>query len=131
MHDFKIGSSVYLVSNEGAGIHSIVSFIVINGEECVEITRDGLSSFNVELGDIALSRGKSSSSDAINPDYYNGNGLECIDAIKAQMSREEFFGYLRGNVVKYTFRLRQKGDPVENASKAKWYLDRLIKELAQ
>lgn len=70
-------------------------------------------------------------SDSINPDHYKGTGLECIDAIKAQMTRENFLGYLRGNVIKYTWRMHQKGDPVENARKANWYLDRLTQELAQ
>lgn len=70
-------------------------------------------------------------SDSINPDHYKGQGLECIDAIKAQMTRENFLGYLRGNVIKYTWRMHQKGDPVENARKANWYLDRLTQELAQ
>lgn len=128
MDPYPIGSPVYLVNDEDAGIHIVNSFPVIAGEVCVEIkTPEGLYR-TVELGAIALSRGMPKS-DAINPVHYQGNGLECIDAIKAQMSREEFLGYLRGNVVKYTFRLRQKGDPVENARKANWYLDRLIKEL--
>lgn len=70
-------------------------------------------------------------SDPINPDHYKGQGVECIDAIKASMSRLEFLGYLRGNVMKYTWRMHQKGDPTENARKAAWYLDRLTKELEQ
>lgn len=70
-------------------------------------------------------------SDNINPSHYKGHGLECIDAIKAQMTPEEFRGYLRGNVIKYTWRMNQKGDPVENARKANWYLDRLTQELAK
>lgn len=70
-------------------------------------------------------------SDPINPDHYKGQGVECINAIKASMSRDEFLGYLRGNVMKYTWRLINKGSPVENARKAAWYLDRLTKELEQ
>jgi hypothetical protein len=131
MNAFPIGSPVYIVTNEDAGIHTITGFPVIAGETCVELkTPEGLYK-TVELGDIALSRGNPNGSDAINPIHYKGNGVECIDAIKAQMSREEFLGYLRGNVTKYTFRMRQKGDPVENARKANWYLDRLMQELAQ
>lgn len=68
-------------------------------------------------------------SDPINPDHYKGKDVECIDAIKASMSSDEFLGYLRGNVMKYTWRMRQKGDPAENAHKAAWYLNRLIMEL--
>ncbi len=68
--------------------------------------------------------------DPINPAHYQGNGIQCIDAIRSTMSRDEFLGYLRGNVIKYTWRMHQKGNPVENAKKANWYLDLLTEELA-
>ena len=61
-----------------------------------------------------------------NPDHYQGDhGIECIQAISAQLSQEEYEGYLRGNVVKYVWRYRQKGGK-ESLRKARWYLDRLI-----
>lgn len=64
--------------------------------------------------------------DAVNkPEHYASGDIECIDAIKAQMSPEEYQGYLRGNVVKYMWRWRDKGG-VESLCKAQWYLDRLI-----
>ena len=131
MHDFKISQPVYLVQNEDAGIFTILAFPVVGGEECVEIRSPSGALHVVEVGEIAASRGLPKSDDAINPSHYKGTGLECIDAIAAQLSREEFMGYLRGNVAKYTWRMRQKGDPIENAKKANWYLDRLMKELAQ
>lgn len=58
------------------------------------------------------------------PDHYSG-AIECIDAIQACMSDEEFAGFLRGNVMKYIWRYRKKGG-VESLKKAQWYLDRLI-----
>lgn len=64
--------------------------------------------------------------DAVNkPSHYASGDIECIDAIKAQMSAEEFQGYLRGNVVKYMWRWRDKGG-LESLRKARWYLERLI-----
>ena len=45
--------------------------------------------------------------DQINPDHYKG-AVECIDAIQAGMTRDQFAGYLRGNVQKYTFRAYSK-----------------------
>ena len=67
--------------------------------------------------------------DAVNhPAHYTSGDIECIDAIKAQMSADEFAGYLRGNVVKYIWRYRDKGG-VESLEKARWYLERLIGEL--
>ncbi len=59
------------------------------------------------------------------PAHYASGEIECIDAIRAQMSKEEYQGYLRGNVVKYMWRWRDKGG-VESLRKAKWYLERLI-----
>ena len=59
------------------------------------------------------------------PSHYASGEIECIDAIKAQMSKEEFQGYLRGNVVKYMWRWRQKGG-VESLRKAEWYNRELI-----
>ena len=61
------------------------------------------------------------------PHYASGDGVECIDAIKSAMSREEFMGYLRGNLIKYTWRFRNKGGG-HDLRKADWYLDRLIQE---
>jgi hypothetical protein len=58
--------------------------------------------------------------------YVDGNGVECIDAIEASMSTEEFKGFLKGNVQKYVWRYSQKNG-AEDLKKAKWYLERLIK----
>ena len=60
------------------------------------------------------------------PAHYNSGKIECIDAIFESMSNEEFCGYLKGNVLKYVWRYRYKGKPVEDLKKARWYLDRLI-----
>lgn len=60
-----------------------------------------------------------------NPDHYNSGDIECIDAIRASMSPEEFQGYLKGNTLKYLWRYRYKGSPQEDLAKAQWYLGRL------
>ena len=57
--------------------------------------------------------------------YADGNGVECIEAIEASMSMEEFKGFLKGNVQKYVWRYAQKNG-AEDLKKAKWYLERLI-----
>ena len=38
------------------------------------------------------------------PPHYTSNLIECIDAIEASMSDEEFQGYLKGNCMKYLWR---------------------------
>jgi hypothetical protein len=61
------------------------------------------------------------------PKHYadNDGGIECIEAIEASMSMEEFKGFLKGNVQKYVWRYAQKNG-AEDLKKAKWYLERLI-----
>ncbi len=59
------------------------------------------------------------------PSHYADSSIECIDAIEAQLTAEEFQGYLRGNCVKYLWRWRNKGG-LQDLKKTKWYLDRLI-----
>ena len=39
-----------------------------------------------------------------NPSHYTQGGIECIDAIKASMSDEEYAGFLKGNALKYLWR---------------------------
>ena len=65
-----------------------------------------------------------------NPEHYTTGDIECIDAIKASMSHEEYIGFLKGNVIKYLWRYRLKGKEksVEDLGKAQWYLNKLIEE---
>jgi len=63
-----------------------------------------------------------------NPKHYNQGDVECIDAIRAMLSSEEFIGYLRGNSLKYRWRFRYKNG-VQDLDKAEWYENRLKEEL--
>ena len=58
------------------------------------------------------------------PEHYRQGGIECIDAIEAALTPEEFRGYCKGNALKYVWRERYKGGD-ESLRKAQWYLDRL------
>lgn len=59
------------------------------------------------------------------PSHYKHNrkGIECIDAIEASMSKDEFLGYLKGNILKYLWRYKYKNG-VEDIEKAFWYLNK-------
>ena len=61
------------------------------------------------------------------PSHYvdTDGGIECIEAIEASMSQEEFKGFLKGNVQKYVWRYAKKNG-FQDLEKAEWYLDRLI-----
>lgn len=64
-----------------------------------------------------------------NPTHYNTGAVECIDAIQATLSAEEFQGYCRGNTLKYLWRCMYKGKSKQDLEKARWYLDRLLDTL--
>lgn len=54
------------------------------------------------------------------PVHYSGAGLECIDVIEAMLGPEGFRAFCLGNVLKYSWRHRQKNGP-EDLAKAKVY----------
>jgi hypothetical protein len=62
------------------------------------------------------------------PPHYRQGEIECIDAIEAALTPEEFRGYCKGNAIKYIWRERHKGC-VESLKKAQWYLVRLLGKL--
>ncbi len=56
------------------------------------------------------------------PKHYNQGNIEVIEFIEDQK-----LSYHSGQVIKYLCRAGKKtSDPLEDAMKAKWYLDRLI-----
>lgn len=67
--------------------------------------------------------------DPINPSHYKQGGIECIDAIEAALTPEEFRGFLKGTTFKYLWRCNHKGRTIEDLKKAQWYLDRLVQSL--
>ena len=73
------------------------------------------------------------SEDEVNkPKHYSANlklikgtQIECIDAIESA-TNSGFEHYLQGVIIKYLWRYRYKGKPVEDLRKAEWYLQKLI-----
>ena len=60
-----------------------------------------------------------------NPSHYTSGGVECIEAMEAALSPDEFRGFLKGNVLKYLWRESGKNG-TEDLLKAQWYLNRLL-----
>ena len=60
------------------------------------------------------------------PPHYGTGNIECIDYIEDFLTKEEYIGYLRGNIAKYLHRWRYKNG-IEDLKKAEWYGARLIK----
>ncbi len=68
-------------------------------------------------------------SDPIRPAHYNQGGMECYDALEACMGGKAFRHMLHGDAMAYLWRLHLKGDPLENAQKARRCLDRWIESV--
>ena len=61
--------------------------------------------------------------------HYNQGDIECIDAIRACMSRKGFQDFCRGNVIKYLWRYRLKAPPLSDLQKALDYLNWMIESV--
>lgn len=71
-----------------------------------------------------------SDNDMVNhPSHYTQGGIECIDALKAAtVSKTGIEAVCTANAIKYLWRYEEKNG-IEDVKKARWYIDRLIKEL--
>lgn len=65
------------------------------------------------------------------PGHYTAGKIECIEAIKESMPKDEYRGYLKGQVMKYIWQYQHKGKPLEDLQKAAQYLEWLIEEVTQ
>lgn len=73
---------------------------------------------------------KEPNADMVNhPSHYTQGGIECIDALKAAtISKTGIEAVCTANAIKYLWRYEEKNG-IEDVKKARWYIDRLIKEL--
>lgn len=60
-----------------------------------------------------------------NPSHYNQGKIETIDYLESCLTHEEFKGFLKGNIIKYTSRERLKGG-IEDIKKGEYYKKKLI-----
>lgn len=139
MSNFKVGDEVVCVDAEGVEGWLVeqekynITFIHQNGDVAVNHIYNDFGWWPKRFETITAGVNKEATTkvvaDLVNspPHYQSTSGIECIEAIKAQMSDEEYRGYLRGNVVKYLWRYQQKGGK-QSLEKARWYLDELIGE---
>ena len=75
--------------------------------------------------------GNTVSSNPVNhPDHYNAGKVECIVAIEsACVGLDGFEGLCAGTAIKYMWRWKKKGKPIEDIKKSIWYLERLVNYL--
>lgn len=96
--------------------------------EEVDLEFEGKDDGTIERMEDALNK---KVEDAVNPSHYKVEGLsEAIDIINHLMHREQYEGFLWGNILKYAYRYGRKGDKAETAGKIAWYATQL-KELEE
>ena len=65
------------------------------------------------------------------PKHYTQGDIECIDALKAAtVGKRGIEAVCVANVIKYLWRYEEKNG-IEDVHKAKWYIERLLKELEE
>ena len=71
-------------------------------------------------------KGKEPTEKLDEPDYYASNGLSPLEAFKkGLLSKDEYIGFCKGNVIKYTVRAGKKENASEDIVKAIDYLTHL------
>ena len=112
-----------------------VPVVTEQAEPTIKIGLDKLTAIADSEFEKALEKGTvklvyEPENDAVShPAHYTSGGIECIDCIKAALG-QHFIGFLMGNVIKYSYRYKDKNG-AEDLKKARWYLDRAIKEVEQ
>lgn len=101
-------------------------------DEVISIPKSELEKFgfSVSLNDQYAEIEKVRQDIINSPIHYADSTIECIDAMEAMMTPEQFIGYLRGNVFKYQWRYEKKNG-IEDLKKAQWYLERLTEKVAE
>ena len=66
------------------------------------------------------------------PSHYTSGKQEAIDVIEDAIKTAPNVrnGFLQGQVLKYLLRLWLKDNPLEDARKAQWYLNRLVDKIS-
>ncbi len=136
---FKVGDKIIRVDCAWGDmpLESVwVVSAIANDAEIHVSGHEGISwlSKNFELVEDSVGNGNKEKSvtkqivDNVNsPNHYTSQVIECIVAMEAMLSPEEFIGYLRGNIFKYQWRYKQKNG-LEDLKKAQWYQNKLIEK---
>jgi hypothetical protein len=59
------------------------------------------------------------------PPHYTRGNKEVIVVLQDALTTNEYKGFLKGNIIKYTLRAGFKDDKDMDLEKAKWYIDKL------
>ena len=60
------------------------------------------------------------------PEHYQGQGIECIDAMEAAYGTKAVIEFCRCNAFKYQWRAGKKENLAEDIAKAQWYQNKMV-----
>ncbi len=63
-------------------------------------------------------------------EHYKQGDIECVDALRSALGVEGFRGFCAGNIIKYVWRYKRKGNAVADLEKAQNYMTWLIDDIA-
>lgn len=130
--EVEASTSLYPITvewTEGSPYAGLLSCFTLEGHPCDSCLD---SDKNIELleEENTVEEDKAET-DAINPAHYRVEGIpEAIEIMQGLMTKEQFEGFLWGNIIKYSYRYGRKGDKAETMGKIVWYAQKL-KELKE
>ena len=65
------------------------------------------------------------------PTHYQGQGIECIDAMEAAYGIKAVIDFCRCNAFKYQWRAGKKGSLSEDIAKAQWYQNKMVELISK
>lgn len=121
--DDPISNEICLYLFNGKCAHELCA---ANNQSCVRYSGESCCFFMSWDTFKKQDKKETNKSDTVmHPSHYCQGGIECIKAIEASMTPEEFQAYCKGNVMKYIWRFREKNG-LEDLKKAQVYLGWMI-----
>lgn len=134
MSKFKVGDKVRCINRWWkiggkymfGEIYTVAQLAYDIGHWCITLAEDTPDQLYAQTG-FELVEEESMSKLIDKQDHYKANGVEPIELMKQNFTKEEYSGFLQGNVLKYMMRFKRKNG-VEDLKKALTYLTWLIEQ---
>ena len=111
------------------GTKSCAGYAAENPEEVARLLNATVIKDKPITAEVVEKYGEDVKPDPVNrPAHYTSGGIECIDAMQAAFGVDAVKDFCLCNAFKYLWRHRENGG-VEDLKKARWYLNRLIREM--
>lgn len=108
--------------------HMVIEGNEISVNKYLESIKDRILIEDWEKVDSKTDKDISATDSVHHPNHYTSGDIECIDAIRASMTPDQFAGYCKGNCIKYIWRFEHKNQ-TEDIQKAQVYLTWLLNTL--